>query len=84
MYGRNGYYLYLCIYYVTMWGILLGTMVISPLRSHPKIGVTDNVKALNWSEDFLGGKERRDLYLHIIVSAIILVATCIQGIESFS
>lgn len=46
--------------------------------------MTDNVKALNWSDDFLGGKERRDLYLHIIVSAIILAATCIQGIEYFS
>ena len=41
------------------------------------------MKGLNWGDNFLGGEKQRNLYLHIILTVIILIASCIQGIEYF-
>ena len=41
----------------------------------------DNIKNLNWPESFLGGASSRNLILHLVLTLLIYVVSCIQDVE---
>ena len=46
----KGYYVFLVFFYMTVWSVMLGTM----------IGMFDFIKQLPYPENFLGGKTSRN------------------------
>lgn len=66
---------------MTIWGIIIGTIVLLLFFIHSQIGVMDNIKNLNWPEDFLGGASSRNLIFHIILTLLIYIVSCIQDLE---
>ena len=65
----QGYYVFLVFFYMTVWSVMLGTM----------IGMFDFIKQLPYSENFLGGKTSRDLVLHIASTLLCYVLCCIRN-----
>ena len=69
LYGMSGYYIFLVFFYMTVWSVLLGTM----------ISMFDFIKGLPWPESFLGNKTARDLFLHIVSTLLCYVLCCIRN-----
>lgn len=65
----NGYYVFLVFFYMTVWSVMLGTM----------ISMFDFIKGLPWPESFLGSKTIRDLVLHIVSTLLCYVLCCIRN-----
>ena len=65
----NGYYVFLVFFYMTVWSVMLGTM----------ISMFDFIKGLPWPESFLGNKTIRDLVLHIVSTLLCYVLCCIRN-----
>lgn len=68
----KGYYVFLVFFYMTVWSVMLGTM----------IGMFDFIKQLPYPENFLGGKTSRDLILHIVSTLLCYVLCCIRNTKS--